>query len=99
MVIIALYGFFSGTLVSLPATIYVHLAGPQNRGLIGTRMGMGFAVVAFGILVGTPITGAILQSAGFKYIWIYGGTMLVVGSTFIALARLTQGKWKLWIKV
>ena len=44
--IIALYGFFSGTLVSLPATIYVHLAGPTNRGKIGTRMGMGFAFVS-----------------------------------------------------
>jgi MFS family permease len=51
IVIIAFYGFFSGTLVSLPATIYVHLAGPNNRGKIGTRMGMGFAFVSIGKLL------------------------------------------------
>ena len=99
MVIIALYGFFSGTLVSLPGTIYVHLAGPQNRGLIGTRMGMGFAFVAVGILVGTPITGAILDASSFKYVWIFGGSMLIVGSAFIAMSRLAQGNWKIWVKV
>ncbi|KAK5012603.1 hypothetical protein LTR60_004295, partial [Cryomyces antarcticus] len=33
-----LYGFFSGSFVSLPPTIFVHLS--PNRGHIGTRMGM-----------------------------------------------------------
>ncbi len=99
MTIIALYGFFSGTLVSLPATIYVQLCGPQNRKVIGTRMGMGFAVVSVGLLVGTPVTGQILQASGFKYVWIFGGTMLIAGSFFTALARMAQGNWKLWVKV
>ena len=99
IVIIAFYGFFSGTLVSLPATIYVHLAGPTKRGLIGTRMGMGFAFVSVGMLIGTPITGAILDAAGFKYVWIFGGTLTCFGSGFIMLARFAQGGWALRVKV
>ena len=99
IVIIALYGFFSGTLVSLPATIYVHLAGPKNRGKIGTRMGMGFAFVSVGILVGAPITGAILDAAGFKYVWIFGGTLSIFGAFFTLLCRFAQSEWKLAKKV
>ena len=40
IVICALYGFFSGSFVSLPPTILVHLTA--NRAMIGTRMGMCF---------------------------------------------------------
>ena len=40
IVICALYGFFSGSFVSLPPTILVHLT--DNRAMIGTRMGMCF---------------------------------------------------------
>jgi MFS family permease len=40
IVICALYGFFSGSFVSLPPTILVHLT--PNRAMIGTRMGMCF---------------------------------------------------------
>lgn len=99
MVVIALYGFFSGTLVSLPGTIYVHLAGPKNRSLIGTRMGMGFAIAGFGVLIGTPVSGAILNATKFEYVWIFGGTALIIASVLLALTRLTQGQWKLWVKV
>lgn len=99
MTLMVFYGFFSGTLVSLPATIYVHLAGPQNRGRIGTRMGMGFAFVSVGMLVGTPITGTILDSYGFNAIWIFGGTFMCVGSVFFTLSRFAQGGWAMWVKV
>lgn len=99
MIILCFYGFFAGTLVSLPATIYVHLAGPKNRSRIGTRMGMGFGFVAFGILLGTPVTGAILVASSFKFVWIWGGTTMCIGSIFTALARQTQSKWALWVKV
>ena len=48
--ILQLYGLFSGALVSLPPTIFVHLT--KNRAVIGTRMGMGFAIISIGLLVG-----------------------------------------------
>jgi predicted MFS family arabinose efflux permease len=99
IVLMVFYGFFSGTLVSLPATCYVHLAGPTRRGLIGTWMGMGFAFVSLGMLCGTPITGAILNASSFKYVWVFGGTLMLIGSIFIILARFAQGNWKFLVKV
>lgn len=87
--IAVLYGFFSGTFVSLPATIYVHIT--ENRGLIGTRMGMGFAVTSIGVLIGTPITGAILDASSYTYVWLFGGLMTVVASVLIAIARVCKG--------
>ncbi|KAK4553601.1 hypothetical protein LTR86_009397 [Recurvomyces mirabilis] len=61
--ILVLYGFCSGTLVSLPPTIFVQLT--KNRAVIGTRMGMGFAITSMGMLAGTPISGAILGASSF----------------------------------
>ncbi|KAK5156807.1 hypothetical protein LTR04_005574 [Oleoguttula sp. CCFEE 6159] len=92
-----LYGFFSGSFVSLPPTIFVHLS--PNRGHIGTRMGMGFAIISIGLLIGTPICGQVLAHAGFTYVWVFGGAMTVVGGSFIGAARVFQGGWALTKKV
>ena len=62
-------------------------------------MGMGFAFVSFGMLVGTPICGAILKVAGFKYVWVFGGTMGCFGACFIFMSRMAQSGWVLWKKV
>ncbi|KAI5356988.1 putative major facilitator superfamily, MFS transporter superfamily [Septoria linicola] len=91
--IAALYGFFSGTFVSMPPTIYVHIT--KNRGMIGTRMGMGFACTSIGILVGTPISGAILEASGYTYIWVYGGIMTIVAAGLICVCRVNKGGWSL----
>ncbi|KAK4620099.1 MFS-type transporter dbaD [Fulvia fulva] len=93
IVIAVLYGFFSGTFVSLPATIYVHIT--ENRGLIGTRMGMGFSCTAIGILVGTPISGAILDASSYTYVWIWGGIMTIVAAGILVIARVCKGGWKI----
>lgn len=97
IVICALYGFFSGTFVSLPPTIFVHLT--KNRALIGTRMGMGFSIVSVGLLIGTPISGAILNATGFPQTWIFGGVMTLSGACVIAASRVAQGGWKIMKKV
>lgn len=97
IVICALYGFFSGTFVSLPPTIFVHLT--KNRAMIGTRMGMGFSIVSVGLLIGTPISGAILNAKGFTSTWVFGGVLVLVGATVIAGARVAQGGWSITKKV
>lgn len=91
--IAVLYGFTSGTFVSLPATIYVHIT--KNRGMIGTRMGMGFAVTSIAILVGTPISGAILDASSYSFVWLYGGIMTVAAAAILCVARVGKGGWKL----
>lgn len=77
-----LYGFFSGAYVSLPPTALVSLS-PDLR-VIGTRMGMSFAISALGLLVGTPVSGAILNSTGH-----FLGPQLLAGSTILAAAGFT----------
>ncbi|OCK86333.1 MFS general substrate transporter [Lepidopterella palustris CBS 459.81] len=93
----ALYGFFSGGFVSLPPTIIVHLS-LKNRGKIGTRLGMCFGIIAFGILIGAPIGGVILGSHGFTSIWVFGGVLMVSGSCIMGLSRCTHVGWKLLVK-
>lgn len=67
----------------------------KNRGMIGTRMGMGFCVTAIGILTGTPITGAILDASSYTYVWLFGGLMTVAAGCLIIVARVSKGGWNL----
>jgi len=89
-----LYGFFSGSMVSLPPTIIVHLS-LEHRGKIGTRMGMCFAVVAIGLLIGAPIGGVILDAHGFNSVWIFGGVLLCSGGSIMGLSRVLHRGWGL----
>lgn len=97
IVVCVLYGFFSGALVSLPPTIFVHLS--PNRGMIGTRMGMGFAIVSVGLLIGTPICGWILNGSSFTYVWVFGGVCVVAGSALMIASRVAKAGPSLMKKV
>ncbi|KAK4980991.1 hypothetical protein LTR28_010007 [Elasticomyces elasticus] len=97
VVLCLVYGFFSGTFVSLPPTIFVLLS--PNRGMIGTRMGMGFSVVACGLLIGTPVCGLILKASSFEYVWVFSGALTILGALSMAGCRVAQGGWSLMKKV
>jgi predicted MFS family arabinose efflux permease len=97
MAICALYGFTTGTLVSLPPTVYVYLS-LHKRGMIGTRMGMGMCISALGILLGAPATGWILEAAGFTYIWVFGGLLLICGGVIMAAGRLAKTGLSMFVK-
>lgn len=86
------YGFFSGALVSLPPTMILALS--PSRGVIGTRLGMCFAFTAIGILIGTPIAGAILNAHGFTATWVFGGVMTTGGGLCLMGARNLKVGWK-----
>lgn len=96
VIVTLLYGFFSGTFVSLPPTIIVHLS--PNRGLIGTRLGMSFSIVAVGSLIGNPIAGVILDAKGFTSVWIFGGCLVLAGAGFMGLARVCFKGWNVFVK-
>ena len=100
VVVALLYGFFSGTFVSLPPSILVHLTPPNKRGMIGTRVGQCFTCTAFGVLIGAPVAGAILgNDNNFTGMFVFGATMLMGGAVFFALARMFKADWKLAAKV
>ena len=95
-----LYGFWSGTFVSLPPSILVHLTPPAKRGMIGTRVGMCFTLTAFGVLIGSPVGGAILGSQNdFTSTFAFGGAMCLSGGIFFFLARMYKADWKIIAKV
>lgn len=85
VVICAIYGFVSGTFVSLMPSVIVALT--PNKALVGTRMGMYFMLIAFSLLFGTPIGGAVLGSLGYHGCWIYGGVMTIAGAGLMSVTR------------
>jgi MFS family permease len=86
-----LYGFFTGSLVSLPPSVLIGLS--PNKGLIGTHMGMAFGVTACGLLIGTPIAGVILDAKGFAHVWIFGGVLTLAGGVIMWIARCQKVGW------
>jgi predicted MFS family arabinose efflux permease len=97
VVLMAFYGFFSGSFVSLPPTIVVSLS-MNARDKIGTRLGQSFFVVAFGLLIGTPIGGVVLARGGFVGLWTFGGVMLFASVSLLVAARVSWKGWGYFIK-
>jgi MFS family permease len=83
-----LYGFFSGAYVSLPPTIFVFLT--PDRALIGTRLGQGFAIIGFGVLISTPVAGVILGKDSWTHVWIYSGMLLTVAAFLFVVTRILK---------
>jgi len=94
---VLLFGFFSGSLVSLPPTVVVHLT--KDRRFIGTRMGMCFSFTAVGALISTPIGGQLLKvNADFWKTWVFGGVLSLVGGILMFVARGLHKGWAFKIK-
>lgn len=80
-----LYGFFSGAIVSLPPTIVARLSPDLQR--VGTRMGMCFTFAGFGLLIGNPIAGAILNVPEGKFggAESFSAAMVMAGAILFSL--------------
>jgi hypothetical protein len=91
--IAVLYGFFSGVFIALPPVCFVRLTKDKSK--IGTRIGMGFSLLGFGVLAGGPAGGAILDSDSrashleWDNLWIYGGCMSAGAG--VSMCMLGQG--------
>ncbi|KAF2147540.1 uncharacterized protein K452DRAFT_199557, partial [Aplosporella prunicola CBS 121167] len=86
-----LYGFGSGAVVSLAPALVAQISDVRA---IGVRSGAFFAVVALAALAGSPIGGAIVGGGnGFAYMKVFCGVVQVVGTGFIAAARVRLGGW------
>ncbi|KAK9354036.1 major facilitator superfamily domain-containing protein [Lipomyces doorenjongii] len=92
------YGFFSGAFVSLPPPVLTGLC-PDLR-MIGTRMGMSFAISGLGLLIGTPIAGALLKTpAQYTATALFCGGCVAVASVLIIVVRVAKCGWKVSVKV
>lgn len=95
-----LAGFFSGVFVSLPAVCFVPLT--RDKKLLGTRIGMGCSMMAFGLLSGGPGAGGILGARdplNWSGLWIYCGVSSLVSGFMYSALRAYRSGFKLWAKI
>lgn len=100
IVVAILIGFFSGVFIAMPPVCFVKLTA--DKGKIGTRVGMGFGMVAVGVLVGGPGGGSILgtqEPLNWKGLWSFGGVTACVSGIIYMGIRVARGGPKLFVKV
>ncbi|PYI15804.1 MFS general substrate transporter [Aspergillus violaceofuscus CBS 115571] len=89
-----LYGFASGAFMGLPAAGVVSLSADRSK--IGTQLGMTLAVVGCGVLVSTPIAGAILNGGhgdGRHWVGLIVWCGALLSGSVVAMA--TTRIWKI----
>ncbi|RDB23012.1 Riboflavin transporter MCH5 [Hypsizygus marmoreus] len=83
--VIVLYGFSSGSYVSLISNPMMELGVTDD---LGRRIGMFMSIFALGALAGPPISGAINSaSGGFNVVGYYAGSMVMIGVALMCLTR------------
>jgi MFS family permease len=92
------YGFFSGTYVSVPAACVSMMT--KDMSMIGTRLGMNFFFTGLGILIGTPVAGAIITRQDGSYLGaqIFAGVAVFLAAICVCAARIAFTGRKLMVK-
>ena len=91
IVLAILTGFFSGVYIALPPICFVALTKDKTK--IGSRLGMGYGFIAFGMLAGGPGGGHLLGQAdplNWNGLWGYTGGMCVVSGLMYGGLRLAK---------
>jgi len=101
IIVALLYGFFSGVFIALPPVCFVALTADKSK--VGTRMGMGFAFLGFGVLSGGPGGGSVLGSGlvheNWVRLWSYGGTMTIASTVLMLGLRMWLTGGRLWVRI
>ena len=86
-----LFGFFSGTYVSLPPAVVSSITKDMSK--IGARLSLCFFIVGFGVLAGTPIAGVLIQrqNGGFLGAQLFSGACILLASLCMAWSRHVAG--------
>ncbi|KEF51181.1 uncharacterized protein A1O9_12795 [Exophiala aquamarina CBS 119918] len=86
------YGFFSGGFVSMPPVAVVTLTTDMRK--LGTRMGQCFFLSSFGLLMGTPVSGAILKNTGsWLGVQLFSGITIFITGLLLLWARIAAVGW------
>lgn len=95
-----IYGFVSAPYVSLPIPIVTSLS--PDKSVWATRLGMSFAIIGFGALIGSPAAGAILGSSGSRNwpgVIVWCGVMFFTSTVILTTVRTLKVGFKLFVKV
>lgn len=95
-----IYGFCSGAFVSIPPACVARIT--PDLSIIGSRLGLSFFICGFGILIGTPVAGAILEITTtenqYLGLQLFSGAMMTISLCFCLTAKLLVGKGKFFVK-
>ncbi|KAJ2905614.1 major facilitator superfamily transporter [Zalerion maritima] len=80
LIVTAIYGFWTGTFFSVQPTVLVRLT--EDKRVVGTRIGFAFLVLSAGLLIGSPVAGALLKEYGYTSAWCWGGANLILSAGF-----------------
>ena len=86
------YGFFSASLVSLIGPITVEIS-TESADVIGTRLGMALASGGIGLLIGSPIAGALLTSRGWTAQQAWAGSLVMACGICLLCVRGVKYGW------
>lgn len=92
-----LYGFVSGAFVSLGGPVVFSLT--DDLQVLGSCLGMITGMCGLGLLLGTPVAGAILDEGGWLGLQVWNGGVLAVGGGFLLWSRLERFGPSIWKKV
>ncbi|KAJ5964101.1 uncharacterized protein N7479_003977 [Penicillium vulpinum] len=97
IILTVLYGFFSGGFVSLPPVVMASMTSDVRN--LGTRLGMVFAITSIGLLIGTPIGGAILSNTNqFLGVQLFTACCLTAAAVLMTSVRLLRSGLKFHVK-
>jgi hypothetical protein len=87
--ILELSSLFSGAFISLSPTAIASLS--PSLDVVGQCIGMCFTVSSLGVLIGSPVSGAILRRTGlYLGSQLLSGSVLLVASALIVSARFAM---------
>ncbi|KAF2826786.1 MFS general substrate transporter [Ophiobolus disseminans] len=83
------YGFFVAGFQGMFPAVLTSLTKDMSR--VGTRNGMGLAIIGLGTFIGPPIAGALIQSYGGSYLvaQMFGGATILLGSVVLVIGRIS----------
>ncbi|KAJ0415254.1 monocarboxylate permease-like protein, mch4 [Aspergillus carlsbadensis] len=94
-----IYGFVSAPYVSLPIPIVTSLS--SDKSVWATRLGMSFAVIGLGALIGSPVAGAILGD-GVDRNWtgliVWCGVMFFTSTAILVALRTMKVGFRVFVK-
>ncbi|KAI0292944.1 MFS general substrate transporter [Multifurca ochricompacta] len=92
------YGFFSGSFVALPPSTITALSKDLRK--VGTRLGMSFAVGGLGVLIGSPVGGALLnlKTGEFVHAQVFCAVAMMISCVSLAMARVAKSGFAIMIK-
>ena len=85
----ALFGFCSGVLVSVPPATIPHPVLSPSLDVVGTRLGMCWSMTGMGVLVGSPIAGAFIDTSSkdvsFFGAQVFAGSCMAAAAIVLAI--------------